>query len=141
MPNEVFFIVGGAELAAVVIALIILKCKNGKGDIASATDDQLVVSQLSSSDITGWFKEKNPDGKFTNIVMLANSETLNKMKLPSDTIKTCEELLSESKNVVIQAIFDKEKDEVVLTRAVIFDTMSEKLGKLLNDNNGVLILE
>lgn len=141
MPSEVFFIAGGAVLAAVIIALIILKCKNGNSDITSATDDQLVVTELSSADITSWFKENNVDGKHTNVVMLANSETLSKMNLPADTVKTCESLLSESKNVVIQALFDKEKDDVILTRAVIFDTMSEKLEKLLNDNNGILILE
>lgn len=136
-----FFIIAGGLAAAAIIALILIKCKGEKNDISSATDDQLVVTQLTSSDITAWFKENNRDGKYTNIVMLANSEALNKMNLPKESVDAYRELIEDSSNVVIQALVDKNNDDVILTRAVIYDTMTEKLEKLFNDNNGVIILE
>lgn len=141
MSSEIFFIAGGVTLAAVLLTFLILKSRNGKEDLASATDDQLVVSELSSSDITSWFKEKNPDGKFTNIVMLVSDETLSKMQLPAEVVNKCSDFLADSKNVILQAIVNNDTDKVELTRSVIFDTISEKLGKLLRDNNGVLIIE
>lgn len=136
-----FFIIAGGLAAAAVIAFILIKCRGEKKDISSATDDQLVVTQLASSDITSWFKEKNPDGKYTNIVMLANSDSLSKMNLPKESVNAYKELIENSSNVVIQALVDKGSDDVILTRAVLYDTMSEKLEKLFNDNNGVIILE
>lgn len=136
-----FFIIAGGLAAAAVIAFILIRCRGEKKDISSATDDQLVVTQLTSSDITGWFKEKNPDGKYTNIVMLANSDALTKMNLPKESVIAFRELIENSSNGVIQAIVDTNNDDVILTRAVIYDTMTEKLEKLFNDNNGVIILE
>lgn len=141
MSSEILFIAGGVTLAAVLLTFLILKSRSGKESLISATDDQLIVSEVSSSDITSWFKEKNPEGKLTNVVMLVSDETLGKMHLPADVINSCSILLADSKNVILQAIVNKESDKVELTRAVIFETMSEKLGKLLMDNNGVLIIE
>lgn len=141
MSSEILFIAGGVTLAAVLLTFLILKSRSGKENLTSATDDQLIVSEVSSSDITSWFKEKNPEGKLTNVVMLVSDETLSKMNLPTDVINSCSVLLADSKNVILQAIVNKESDKVELTRAVIFETMSEKLGKLLMDNNGVLIIE
>ena len=141
MPNEAFLITGGVVIAAAVIAFLVIRSKNGKTDITQTADDHLVVSELSASNITSWFKEKNPNGKYTNIVMLANNETFSKMNVSAEIRESCNMLLGEAKNVVLQATFDDENDAVVMTRAIAFETMSEKLQKLFTENNGIIILE
>lgn len=135
------FVVGGVVIATAIIAFVIMKFKSGNGDISSIADDQLIVTELQVSDITDWFKQKNPDGKCTNVTMMVSPETLGSMKFPEESIKVCNDLMGESKNVVLQALFDKEKDNVILTRVVVYDTMAEKLEKLYSENNGVLIIE
>lgn len=146
MTQEMIFLAGGAALAIIVVALILHNAKsNGKKGseiISDSMDEQLVVENLNSSDLTSWFKSKNADGKNTNVIMYLSKEAISTLKMSQKSKQDLIDLLEDSDKIILQAIVSKNDDaQIIISRAVIFNSIAEGLESLLNENNGVLIVE
>ena len=146
MTQEMIFLAGGAALAIIVVALILHNAKsNGKKGseiISDSMDEQLVVENLNSSDLTSWFKSKNADGKNTNVIMYLSKEAISTLKMSQKSKQDLIDLLEDSDKIILQAIVSKNDDaQIIVSRAVIFNSIAEGLESLLNENNGVLIVE
>lgn len=135
------FIVGGIVVGAIVTALILKKCIGGKRSRTSVFDEKFVTTELSNYEISDWFKRKNPNKKYVNVVMLASMEVLDNVRLFGESRRLFEKILEENPNVILQAVVDKNTDDVLITRAVIFDSMSIKMKELFDRANGVLIID
>ncbi len=146
MTHELLYLAGGASLAIIIVALILHYAKTsgklGANAISDSMDEQLVVEKLNSGDLTSWFKQKNSEGKNTNLIMYLSPQSIASMKMSEKNKKELKDLLKESDKIILQAVVSKEDDaKIIISRAVIFDTIAEKLESLLNENNGVLIVE
>ena len=94
--------------------------------------EQLVVDELNSSDLTSWFKAKNPKGNKKNVLFYLNEETIKKFKFPKD-IKLTEK-------TIIQALCDK-NDDIVLCRSIFYEKMNPHLEEIFKKSDGIIIIE
>ena len=141
MGHEMIFVIGGVAVVAVIVAMILANKKGDKASIVDSMDEQLVVIDLRADDIKSWFKQKNPDDKYTNIVMRMTAENLKSVNVSEENRAALESAVKDAEKCIIQAVVDNEADEIVSCRAVVYENISEKLDTLLTENNGVLILE
>ena len=141
MGHEMIFVIGGVAVVAVIVAMILANKKGDKASIVDSMDEQLVVIDLRADDIKSWFKQKNPDDKYTNIVMRMTAENLKSVNVSEENRAALESASKDAEKCIIQAVVDNEADEIVSCRAVVYENISEKLDTLLTENNGVLILE
>lgn len=142
MANEILFIAGGAALAAIIVALIILRTKNSSKSVVAAMDEQYMVQNLTGADLKTWFAAKNPDGKYTNLIMALSPDIVGSMNISETDKQALNKISEETGNCIIQAVVDPNNDsEIVCCRACVYETMSEKLENLLKENNGTLIIE
>lgn len=135
------FLAVGAVFGIVAAVLVcVSKYRNRTTDVVSSLNDKLVVSRLTGTDITNWFQANNPSNEYVSVVMLVNNGTLSKLKLSAASLRNFESMLLEHKNVILQAILDKNNDSIVLTRAIIFNEMEEGLANLLNSHHGFVVI-
>ena len=127
----------------VAISVLILKYlferfeeENGKAPdtIADVADEQLYVDSVSAGDVKSWFVEKNADKKYTNILFYPTTDKIEKFGLDNFDF-------SDDENYLVQAIFDSETDEVIVSRIIVYREISSKLAELLEKNNGAVILD
>lgn len=142
--KSVYVFAGIVFLFGIVVYLV--DKKKGKQDdkkfsLSDLIDEQLVVTELSGFDVASWFRSKNPNGNYTNLVVLANSVTLKRLKLPTESVNFFNELLRKFDKVIVQAIFDEKNDELISIRVVVFDTLTDSFKNVLNNNNGFMIVD
>lgn len=139
MEASTFFIVGGAIAVAGVIGFMCYKNHSGSSEkltdlVNHTTNEQLVVDKLTGSDLTPWFRQKNADKKFKNVVLYPNKKNIAKFNLPQNV----EEDMG---NMLIQALFDENNNKIILSRSVMFESMDTALAEILKTNDGMLIVE
>lgn len=99
-------------------------------------NDQLVVDTLSGSDLTPWFKEKNADGKYENVILYPTEQNLQKfhISIPKGVKNNDDPLL-------LQLLLDSSKGNIVLMRSVTFEKMSQSLSDMLEKNDGCIFIK
>ena len=129
MLKEVMLGAGGVVLVVAIIAAIrISTAKKADGKVES-----VYVDELSIGEIKKWFSDKITKGTLKGAILYPTPENITKWKLNIDA--------SQQGNMLIQAVYDEEKDRIVDYREVIFGTMSAKFKELLDANHGVLVIE
>lgn len=136
------YIIGGVALTALIfIALLRIHSakssttSNSMQDIlADVADEQLVVEEVNIADLLPWFKTRISDTCIC--VIIHPSETnITKFKIPQSI-----ELNGDNNNI-IQVIYDEKADAIKSCRVVSFEKIGSKLSALLNENDGVLVIE
>lgn len=142
MEVSTICIIGGAVVVAGVVGYACYK-KYAKSEDSPAkmtdvfntsTDEQLVVDNLDGRSLTSWFRAKNPEKKYSNVILYPSLKNINQFNLPKN-------IEVDAGNMVIQAIFDDKADKVVLCRSVMFETMESNLSNMLEQNDGMIIVE
>ncbi len=141
MENGTLILAGGLAAAALV-AFILYKAKKGKAvSIDEVIDEKLVVTHLRGSDLTEWFRQKNPSGQHTNLIMRLTGDTISSLHLNQENQKSLEMILRGTGDCVIQAVSTKDGENILCCRAVLYETIEEKLNMLLKQNNNTVIVE
>lgn len=131
----------GLVLGAAGALFFFNKWKEKDFDVMSVLDDQLRVVELSSYDITDWFKKKNPKGFYSNVAILASNETLNRVQLHRESVNFFKKLIENEPNVIVQAVIDKKSGNMIATRAIVFEKISDKIKEIFDAGNGVVIID
>jgi len=125
-----FIVVGGIVVAGVVIyALIKYKNKLQDEDIKV---ERMYIDDLNVIEIKKWFKEKMISNNCQGVLLYPTSNNIEKWNIKLD---------EKNENMIIQVVYDKSKDIVLDYREVFFENLSENLKKLLDDNNGCIVIE
>ena len=89
---------------------------------------------LSLTTILDWFQQNNSNGKYTNKVIMPDQKNLERFKL-SHLVEGLTD------KCVIQVLLDKRTNEVMNFRIVCYDMIQDGLAELLEQSNGVAIIE
>lgn len=122
----------GAGGVALVIA-IILAVRNYTADFGSEKIESVYVDELNVGEIKKWFSDKITTPDVKGAILYPTPVNIAKWKLNIDP--------AQQGNMLIQAVYDEGKDEILNYRQVIFGTLSSKLQELLDANGGVLVIE
>ena len=137
MLKEVMLVAGGVVLGAGGVVLIPAIIDAIKKMFATKKDggkvESVYVDELSIGEIKKWFSDKVTKETLKGVILYPTPENIAKWNLNIDG--------SQQGNMLIQAVYDEEKDEIVNYREVIFGTLSEKLKELLDANSGMLVIE
>lgn len=145
MQDKTILLVGGIaclSLAALVTVLYLRSKARTVQTLADVTDEQLTVVQLNGSDLAEWFKRKNPNGQYTNLVVQWNGEqTPGTSNLSEETRKSLDSAMRDFGKGLIQVIATKDGETIISCRAVQYEMLGKSLDKLLKDNGGVFIVD
>lgn len=126
-------IVAGMVGAACITAILYAVAQYRKSkDLDELKGDKIYVDELNSGEIKSWFKDKLTGEGCKGLVFYPTKENLNKWK----GIK-----IDEMESVLIQAVYDGNKDQIVAYREIYFSVLSSKLDELVKDNGGVFVVE
>ncbi|MCD7810948.1 MAG: hypothetical protein LUG91_03695 [Ruminococcus sp.] len=139
MSIGTFCVIGGIGAAVIIAALLASKRSTGSETtlsevISEKSDEQLVVDTLNPSDLTKWFRLKNPEKKFSNVIIFPNEKNIALFKLPKG-------MVNDTHNTILQVLFDKKANKIILYRTVVFEHINAELLKKLNENDGTLVVE
>ena len=139
MESSTLFIIGGAVVVAGAIGFMCYKKCSGTTEklsdlVNQTTDEQLVVDKLRGSDLTPWFRQKNADKKLKNVILYPTQNNIAKFNLPQN-------VENDTGNMLIQALFDEANNKVVISRSVMFESMDTSLAEILQNNDGMIIVE
>lgn len=129
MLKEIMLGAGGAALVVLIIAAFSRIFASKKSD---EKVESIYVDELSIGEIKQWFSDNLEKETLKGAILYPTPENIDKWKLEIDA--------SKQSNILIQAVYDEEKDEIVNFRQVIFGTLSTKLQELLDANGGVLVI-
>ena len=125
-----YIIIGGIVVAGAIIYAIV-RYKNSNRD-KGIEIERVYVDVLNVGEVKKWFSEKLTSENVQGILLYPTSEYIKKWNI---------KLTETNENMLIQAAYDNEKDSVVEYREVSFDTLSEGLKKMLDDNGGCVVIE
>lgn len=133
MLKEILLVAGiGAGVAALVFA-IIKAIGNYKANKDAENVVRIYVDELNTGEIKMWFVDKIQKETLKGAILYPTPENIVKWKIQTDA--------SNQDNMLIQAVYDEEKDEIIDYREVIFGKLSSKLQELLDTNGGMLVIE
>lgn len=123
----------GATIGAGVAAIIVAAIKVYKAKKSGEKIESIYVDELNTGEIKKWFSDKLTKEVLKGVLLYPTPENIDKWKFDID--------VSRHSNMLIQAVYDEEKDEVTDYREIIYTTLSSKLKELLDTNGGVLVVE
>lgn len=127
MVKEILIGAGGV----IVIAAIMAAAKYKMAHKEDSEIEKVFVDELNMGEIKKWFVEKLLNDAMKGVVFLPTNENVNKWKVK----------MPEQDNVLIQLIYDEANDKVIAYREVGYAEISDKLKKLLDINDGTLVIE
>ena len=98
------------------------------------SDEHLYTDTVMPGDIKGWFIQKNPDGKHTNILLYPTEKNMGIYNINRVFRDTGEKYL-------IQAVFNQDTNEIVVSRRIVYNNICKSLSDLLEENNGTIIFD
>lgn len=130
---------GAAVVVAGTIGFMLYKKYSGTSEklsdlVNQTTDEQLVVDKLRGSDLTPWFRQKNAEKKFKNVILYPDQNNIAKFNLPQNVEE-------DTGNMLIQALFDESNNKIILSRSVMFESIDNSLEEILKKNDGMIIVE
>lgn len=127
--KEIMLGAGGVVLiAAIIVAIRRFRAKTGDGKVES-----VYVDELSIGEIKTWFGDKITKETLKGAILYPTPENVTRWEFNID--------ISHQNNMIIQAVYDEEKDKIIDYRTVLFSTLSAKLKELLDTNGGMLVIE
>ena len=93
--------------------------------------ERIFVDELNMGEVKKWFMDKITSDSLKGCIFYPTKENSEKWK-----IKT-----PEQKNMLVQAVYNEDKDEIVAYREITFSEMSPKLKELLEANKGTVVIE
>lgn len=124
MVKEILF---GAVIAAAIVAIVKYQMKH-KDD--NSAIEKIYIDEVNLGEIKGWFKDKLADNK-KGVIFYPTKENTEKWKVKMTT----------SKNMLIQIVYDTEKEEVSDYREISFSTLSPRFKALIDENEGTIVVE
>lgn len=93
--------------------------------------ERIYVDEFNLGELKSWFSERmKEDDK--GMIIIPTEENIAKMKMDK---------IVPSDNMVIQCVYNVNKDEIVEYREVTFSEMSDKMKKLIDENGGVIVFD
>ena len=137
MPIYAWIAIGGT-VAAIVVAALVLALNN---KIKNKDDEKYTTIRTmdySMSDLTQWYKrnKKTPEDK----VVVASIKSFMSNANSSETIQKANINIPQDDNAIILAVLDG-KENIKSFNIVIYDSIEDELIQMLDNNNGVVILE
>lgn len=93
--------------------------------------ERIFVDELNMGEVKKWFMDKITSDSLKGCIFYPTKENSEKWK-----IKT-----PEQKNMLVQAVYNEDKDEIVAYREITFSEMSPKLNELLETGEGIVVIE
>lgn len=129
MLKEIVIGAGGVVLiAAIITAVRLYTAPKGGKKVESIYVDEFGVGEMKK-----WFTDKVTKRTLKGVILYPTPENISKWKLNIDA--------GRQSNLLIQAVYDEEKEELVAYREVVFSTLSSNLKELLETNGGTLVIE
>lgn len=123
-------VAGGALIVGIIAAVArFIKRAQAEGEKV----ESIYTDELTMGEIKNWFSGKLSRETLKGMILCPTPENIAKWNLDIDK--------SELDNMLIQAVYDEEKDEITAYREVIFGTLSPKLKELLDTNGGAIVIE
>ena len=143
MSNGSTILVGSiAGIAIAITAYCLAKSKKEKSlSVVDLLEEKMVVTELRPDDLATWFELKNPKGQYNNLVMQMNDKMLASLHISPKTRNELIKIVQQTENCIIQAIASQDSKTVICCRAILYDTIQENLKQLLEQNNGVFIVD
>lgn len=98
------------------------------------SDDQLVVDKLYGKDLSAWFKEKNPNNQYANVIIFPTEKNISQFHIPKS-------IKFNGGNQIVQILFDETTQKIILLRSVLFENLDAALHDMLEKNNGVIFIK
>lgn len=127
---EKYVIVGGVIVVGAVLYAVIRYLNRQKD--SGLNVERAYTDELHMGEVKKWFDSKLISDNYQGILFDPSSENVKKWNVPLD---------GENANMLIQAVYDMENDELVQYREISFDVLSEKLRALLDENDGWLVIQ
>ena len=93
-----------------------------------------LVDELRPSTIVDWFKKNNKEGRYTNMVILPDHKNLERFHISHLISNTTD-------HSVLQVLFDEQSQKVKSLRVVHYNTVQTNFAKMLEQTNGIIIME
>lgn len=119
--------------SAILIIAIIKAIKKYRSQNTPETIESIYVDELNVGEIKNWFVDKLTKDSIKGIIISPTPTNISKWNLNID--------LNDSGKMLIQAVYDEERDSIIEYREVAYGTMSEKMKQMLDLNEGVLVIE
>ncbi len=127
MVKEILIGAGGVIVVAAIIAAVRYQMLH-KDD---GSIENIFVDQLNLGEIKNWFVDKITIDSYKGVVFYPTRENAERWKIK----------IPEQENMLIQLVYDQDKDKVVAYRNIAFSEMSPKLKELLDANNGTIVID
>ncbi|MGN0606599.1 MAG: hypothetical protein ACI4JM_08765 [Oscillospiraceae bacterium] len=139
MDTSTVCIIGGAVIIAGIVGYYCYKKYGSEPTnltdmFTEVTDEQLVVDKVCGKDLAAWFKVKNADKKYSNVILYPNEKNIEQFKLPKN-------IVDNSGNLIVQVIYNEKTGKPVVCRSVLFEEIDSSLANMLEKNNGMIIVE
>lgn len=114
-------------VAAIVAAVKYQMSKKENGEEV----EKIFIDELNSGEIKAWFKDKLLSETQKGVVFYPTKENTEKWKVK----------ISDNNNLLIQMVYDINKDSIVSYREITFAELSEKLKELMDNSGGTLVID
>lgn len=132
MTKEILIVTTGAVVVAVIIAVVRYQMRHKEND---SDIERIYVDEVRLGEIKNWFANKLSDSR-KGIILYPTKENIEKWQDKKFSIK-----IKDSKNMLIQIVYDETKEEVINYREISFSNLGSKIEKLMKENNGMIVVE
>lgn len=127
MVKEILIGAGGVVVVAAVIAAIHYQMVHKDDE----SIESVFIDELNMGEIKKWFIEKITVDSLKGVVFYPTKENIEKWGVK----------MQEQENMLIQLVYNQDKNEVVAYRKIAFAELSLELKKLLNTNGGTIVID
>lgn len=126
---EKLLLVGAIGAAAAVVGLLIYKKISSEKTLYET--EKIVVDELTVGEVKEWFDSKLKNTYQSGVLFVPTKENAEKWNVK----------ISTNDKVLLQIVFDSQKDEIIAYREIMFNQMSDKMQAMLDENNGTVVIK
>lgn len=127
MVREILIGAGGVIVVAAIIAAVRYQMAHSEDE----SIESIFVDELNMGEIKKWFVDKITIDSYKGVIFYPTRENIEKWKLK----------MPQQENMLVQLVYDQDKDKVVAYRNIAFSGMSPKLRELLDTHEGTIVFD